>query len=143
MGSSNIFDWEAIRARLIRKPGTDHEFFDYSIKEVATDLIQELHVGRAISFHSLIRDCRLMLEETKDMVYTNPPTLVESRERFFWATMEVINKGMQDECLLEHAEGFEIIPSSKDAIQHMKDEWNVVTADEASGYKKGKKRTTR
>ncbi|KAK4675986.1 hypothetical protein QC764_0083810 [Podospora pseudoanserina] len=34
MASKNIFDWEAIWARLTRKPGTAHEFFYCSIKEV-------------------------------------------------------------------------------------------------------------
>lgn len=34
----------------------------------------------------------------------------------------------------------EVIPSSKDAIQHLDDGWNVVTAEEAAGYKKGKKK---
>ncbi|KAK4664833.1 uncharacterized protein QC763_0074860 [Podospora pseudopauciseta] len=81
-----------------------------------------------------------MLEETKNMAYMSPPTLVESRNKFFSAILEVIRQGMQDEGLLEHAEGFEVIPSSKDAIQHLDDDWNVVTVEEAAGYKKGKKK---
>lgn len=47
-----------------------------------------------------------MLEETKNMAYTSPPTLVESRNKFFSAILEVIKQGMQDEGLLEHAEAF-------------------------------------
>ncbi|KAK4653566.1 hypothetical protein QC762_0084960 [Podospora pseudocomata] len=81
-----------------------------------------------------------MLEETKNMAYTSPPTLVESRNTFFSAILEVIRQGMQDDGLLEHGEGFQVIPSSKDAIQHLDDDWNVVKVEEAAGYKKGKKK---
>lgn len=34
----------------------------------------------------------------------------------------------------------EVIPSSKDAIRNLDDDWNVVTVEEAAGYKKGKKK---
>lgn len=74
------------------------------------------------------------------MAYTSPPTLVESRNKFFSTILEAIRQGMQDEGLLEHVEGFEVIPSSKDAIRNLDDDWNVVTVEEAAGYKKGKKK---
>ncbi|KAK4196335.1 hypothetical protein QBC40DRAFT_300365 [Triangularia verruculosa] len=143
MASHNVFDWDAIRVRLILKPGTAHEFFYYSIKEVAEDLIKELNVGRDISLHTLLRDCRSMLEETKDMMYTSPPTLVESRERFFWVTMEVIKKRMTEDCLLEHAEDFEVVPSASDIAKSMKDEWDVVSPQDVAGSKRGKKRAAK
>ncbi|KAK0721364.1 hypothetical protein B0T21DRAFT_351325 [Apiosordaria backusii] len=132
MASSNIFDWAAIRTRLALKPGTEHEYFEFSIRATAKDLINDLHGGKGISLHVLLHDCRLMLEETNDIIWKTVPSIVNSREKFFLATMEVIKSLMEKECVLEDAEDFEtadVIPYAKD-IQKAEADWDVIASDD-------------